>query len=140
MSGPSSNAPPKIVRSAPASREAGENNFAVQKPHEVRHPTPALMQSLTLRPANDAAETARGDAPHVRDGSAEMPIATPDAAPLSSPTRIVAAPPRNRIESVAVFVRRTVQLSMDALILIVFSPVITGWWMVERRRRRTPGA
>lgn len=64
---------------------------------------------------------------------------TDSIAPTIKPVVPLKAPEQKLHEPFRAALRgaeRAVRLSMDALIILVFSPVIGVWWLLERRRQR----
>ncbi len=53
--------------------------------------------------------------------------------PVPQP-RLVAEP-SSGFRKLAVMADRTLRITMDALLVIAFSPVILAWWLTERRAR-----
>lgn len=59
--------------------------------------------------------------------------------PALPPVALTASPRMAPHLLALTLVRRCASLALDALLITLFSPLIAGWLMVERRRRRTPG-
>lgn len=116
MSGPvTSNSPtPSPKGAAPAARKLS----AVA--------STGALKDLRPIPANDVAKRHAGKANEI-ELMPLMPREMLRPAPRATPAKIVAK-----------VARRAAHLAMDAALIAVFAPVIAGWVMIERRRRRTP--
>ena len=58
-----------------------------------------------------------------------------DSAPLSPPVELKASSRPPTIGLIATLARRSARLAMDAVLILVFAPVIAAWLLAERRRR-----
>ena len=66
-------------------------------------------------------------------------IAARSAASASKPVVPLSAPQstaQDKLQAALGLLDRGVRLTMDAVIILVFSPVIGIWWLMERRRHR----
>lgn len=71
---------------------------------------------------------------------------TPDAVdcqptkmqPLSPPVRFQMPQPRPASDMAVAIARRAASLTMDALLILIFAPVIIAWLLFERRKRGAP--
>ena len=129
MSGPvTSNSPSPSPQTAERVVRPSEN---AQTPPPVARKLSAVASTGALKdlrpvPANDVAKRLASKTDEI-EFMALTPREMLTPAPRATPAKIVAK-----------VARRTAHLAMDAALILVFAPVIAGWVMIERRRRRTP--
>lgn len=84
--------------------------------------------------------------PRVEDGTPREQKATPVAmagreqfAHLDLPKPIEAPAAQSPLSAALEFGERALRLTMDGVLIVVFSPVIAAWWMLERRHKKGRG-
>lgn len=93
------------------------------------------VRSLPMRRvpiAEDVAARPSGRTPAV--SSAREPLASHELPkPFATPE------PQSRISAALELGERALRLTMDGILIVVFSPVIAAWWMLERRHKKGRG-
>lgn len=104
---------------------------------------PQRTTAVSTSSRKDTRPAARPSDAHTGASAPAVP-ATPDEREAATPTLPLAAPHTrtfpaksdNLLRSALQVVARAGRLTWDATLLLVFSPVIAVWWLLERRHRK----
>lgn len=93
------------------------------------------LKDLRPIPANDVAKGATGKTDKNRRSGKTHDV---ELLPLTPPVSLRPTPRAPVVKIIGNVARRTAHIAMDALVIVVFAPIIAAWVLIERRRRRTP--